>query len=142
MLGNPRASEKEAFDLVCAELKKDQGYWGAIFSYWFANNYKQFYVEENGEHSVTFVHRQSERQVRTGERETINELKRNIKSALMDHTLSNGKELRDASFGDCAKEGGWFLAISKCGKANEIVGKKLTETDLKNLQKRFEKCIA
>jgi hypothetical protein len=39
--------------------------------------------------------------------------------------------LRDSTFGECAKAGGWLLRISKLGQPGEIVGSVLKEKDVK-----------
>jgi hypothetical protein len=49
---------------------------------------------------------------------------------LMNLTLPNGKRLRDATFADCGRAGGWFKVLATKGKPSEVVGKKLTENDL------------
>lgn len=137
MLDNPRASEKEIFDAFCEGLNNDHSYWGAITEYWFANNFRSCSVAQMGNNSVAFIEQRAERRdYRRREVAEAHELKEKIKTVLMDFVLSSGKQLRDATFGECRTEGGWLLEISKRGKANEIVGRKLTEADLKSLHKR------
>lgn len=145
LLGNPAASEKEIFDAVSSEVVRDPGYWGSIITHWFASSYPKVAVEVIGPGSVRFQTRlfhksppEDRAERRAAEIEAVENIKLQItKNVLMDFVLSNGKALRSATFGDCANEGGWLLAISKRGRANEIVGKKLTEADLVNLQRRF-----
>lgn len=61
---------------------------------------------------------------------------------LMNLVLPGGVMLRHATFADCAKAGGWFADVAKCGKPTEAVDKKLEEADLRNIWKRFEKRAA
>jgi hypothetical protein len=52
---------------------------------------------------------------------------------LMDYVLPDGKMLRDATGAECVAAGGWLKQVGeKVGAAN-IVGKKLTEADLRRL---------
>ncbi len=131
---NPRASEKELSNLTWEKINDQQI--KQIFDYWFANAYRSFRVEVD-KNSVTILRQYRDMRAERAEgkkRRSI--IKQKLNMALMDHMLSNGKLLRDGTFGDCAKEGGWLLAVSKLGKPNEIVGKKLTETDLINIRSR------
>ena len=42
-----------------------------------------------------------------------------------------GKRLEDATFAECRKEGGWLSRVGKMGKSHQIVGKTLSEKDLR-----------
>lgn len=137
MRENPRGSEKEVFEGFCDHVENDPGYWGAIIEYWFANNYRLFYVSEIAANSVAISRRETKQRARDVVAREKAIIKDRLRAALMDLVLSNGKKLREATFGDCEREGGWLLAISKRGKRGEIVGKKLTEDDLHNIQRRF-----
>lgn len=139
LMANPKASEAEVEATLWEVVINERGYWRPIFDYWFANTFRHFFVEELSEHSVTVQERRSTRVIGSENRAAVNNTKTQLRSILMDHVLSNGKRLREATFGECGAEGGWLQAIAKCGKANEIVGKKLTEADLHNLQKRMER---
>jgi len=57
--------------------------------------------------------------------------KRATEIILFNLVLPNGKKLKDATFADCAKAGGWFAAISKKGKPHQIVGELLSEEQLR-----------
>jgi hypothetical protein len=52
---------------------------------------------------------------------------------LMDLLLPNGKQLRNATFADCQKAGGWFLRIAKKGRPHQVVGNVLTEEQLRKI---------
>lgn len=140
---NPRASEAEIADVVWDTVKNERGYIWPLFEYWFTNTYKRYFIEEVSEHE-TVLHEVKKTRTNGDERNndryenrnTLNNVKKQLKAVLMDHVLSNGKLLREATFRDCQIEGGWFKEIAKQGKPNEIVGKKLTEKDLCSLLTR------
>jgi len=66
-------------------------------------------------------------------RTTERVIKRVTEIVLMDLLLPNGKTLRDATFKECAQAGGFFHLVAKKGRPLQIVGKTLTEDDLKTL---------
>jgi hypothetical protein len=137
---NPRASEADIRDKCLAVCLHDRNLQIALFTYWFENSFGDLTVVEQGDNSVAVLRTQAPRAERAQTQVTrgakVNDLKQRLKACLMDHELSDGTALRDATFGQCARESGWLLAVSKQGRANEIVGKKLTEHDLVNLQRR------
>jgi len=133
MLGNPNASEAEIYRVTRAALNESAGLLDEIIKSWFERAYRSFRVESEG-YSTTIVSTSKTAQTT---RSVGIKIKEAIKSTLMDHVLSNGKALRFATFGDCATEGGWLSAIARHGKAHEVVGKRLTESDLQTLFKRF-----
>lgn len=45
-----------------------------------------------------------------------------------------GKMLRDSTFRDCAKTGGWFAKVATKGQPNQIVGNVLTEGQLRAIK--------
>lgn len=49
---------------------------------------------------------------------------------LMDLVLPNGKKIRHCTFAEVGKYGGWLKLLATKGKPSEIVGDKLTESDL------------
>jgi hypothetical protein len=50
-------------------------------------------------------------------------------------TLPSGKLVEEATFGELAKAGGIFTAWSKLGKPSQIVGKTVTEAQLRKAAK-------
>jgi len=66
--------------------------------------------------------------------DAVKRAQRIARGLLMNTVLSTGKMLRDATFKECAAEGGWLLAISKRGKPHQIVGETLKEKDLAGLR--------
>jgi hypothetical protein len=132
---NPRASEREIYD-ISSRILSDGRYFKAIFEYWFTNNYRSFFHGRLAAPSKTVADRGAARAWIAGslEKESI---KRRIKTAFLDYILSNGRALRDSTFGECKKEGGWLTAISKLGKPNEVVGKVLSEKRVAGLRKQM-----
>lgn len=133
---NPRGSEKEISDACWGIAKASPDLHHALFQYWFKNSYRDFVVAEMTPNSIAVlpVRRAVVSAAERGSAVSI--LVDRMEARLMDHLLSDGTALRFATFGQCTKEGGWLLAIGKQGKANEVVGKKLTEANLQNLLKR------
>jgi len=142
MRDNPDASEKEIRDIcerACArssELQRD------LFQYWFVNSYGDFVVERfaPSQHAIMATRADKSRgstQVgAAGRSEGTHQIKNEMLACFMDYSLPDGTPLRFATFGQCAQAGGWLEAIGRQGKANEVVGKKLTEIDLRNLMIR------
>jgi hypothetical protein len=132
---NPHASEKEIFDLAKTEIFAEPEYLETIYKYWFPRNYRA--AMEVLDQSGTATKRKQRAQQRAQTGEQINENFENyVEQILMDQVLSCGKRLRDATFGDCKKEGSWYLDLAKVGKANQIVGKQLTEKQVTEVRKR------
>ena len=138
---NPRASEAEISEVVWESVKNEKGYLWPLYEYWFANNYKRFFVEEVSDYESVGHTSIKTREVpeRNGSRQEFKNIKEKLKSILMDYMLSNGKRLRDATFQDCKIDGGWLKEVAKQGRPNEVVGKKLTEKDLQCLMTRSKK---
>lgn len=143
MRDNPRASQREIHDLCLQRCAKDRRLQLALFEYWFSNSFRDFTIAEYG-HNSTAVLSAERSQKTTGKdrQRAAHSLKEQLKACLLDYALSDGTLLRSATFGQCEREGGWLLDISKCGKANEIVGKKLTETNIRDLLARHGKAKA
>lgn len=66
------------------------------------------------------------------ERRAIGALVNLVKNVvLMDIVLPNGKKLRDCTFAECSAAGGWFKLVATKGKPSELVGKVLSEEQLR-----------
>jgi hypothetical protein len=52
---------------------------------------------------------------------------------LMNLELPNGKALKDSTFSECAKAGGFFSKVAKMGKPNASVGKSMDEAALRKV---------
>lgn len=53
---------------------------------------------------------------------------------LLDLTLPSGKSLRESTFKECARAGGWFARVAKLGKPSQIVGEIISEDRLRALK--------
>jgi hypothetical protein len=132
---NPTDSEKHIRDACWTLCRNDRAAVRALFDYWFGNTYRDFFIQSSGPLSVA-VRRVDRSQTAAPRRRAVEALKEQMRACLLDHILSDGTPLRSATFGQCAQEGGWLLAIAKCGKAQEVVGKALTEQDVQNVWRR------
>lgn len=143
LLALPKASEKEHFERFKEMMEIEQDYLRAIIEYWFANNYRSMQVTEIVPGSITV-----QPSALPGRRAAIREeddnrvirVKERIRSILtMSFVMPNGEELRHCTFGYVAALGGVFADISRGRHGNGIVGKHLTDDNLREIQKRFQK---
>lgn len=146
---NPGASRRE-IEIICRDkVRVDRELQDALFDYWFANSADDYEVVQTRPHETAVIRNSPAPRARRTPEETakaaarrtelVTEMKTKIVSRLMEFTLSDGTQLRHATFGQCREEGSWLASIGKLGKTNEIVGKKLTEADLLSLKQRHSK---
>lgn len=111
----------------------------AHFEELFKNWFKQYYPKVRSEHMENAG--RARRAPRTAEERVRARaaLAAMVRGRLMDLVLSNGKKLRESTFGDCRRESGWLASIAELGKTNEIVGNHLAEEDLVKLWKRSKR---
>lgn len=126
---HPTETRDDLFLKFRALIDGDSDYQRAVDWYFFVNM-----------HDYLTSNRNRNKPASAGQREAmtlkkVNDIKRRIVDVvLLDLILPNGKALRDATFGDCAKAGGWFQLLSRKGKPSEVVGKRLSEADLKKIK--------
>ena len=109
---NPNADEKTLRALFSDALFRDPlTHLNALIAYWWSSNYRALTEKPQRQISPTRLTQEDIALAR---------------SRLMHLVLSNGKALKDCTFGECAKEGGWLIVISRMGEAQEVVGEKLT----------------
>lgn len=134
---NPNMPESNLLRLFREKVKEatDEGddYISPIIEYWFAPNYKSLLNLQRPP-----AKRQAAKAARKAE---IDEIKSTVKEriarmVLLDVVLPNGKRLRDCTGKECAKAGGWFAKIAGKVKPTEIVGKVLSETQVRSLYGR------
>lgn len=66
------------------------------------------------------------------------EMRANIRNVvLLDMPMPNGKLLRDSTGADCVKAGGFYAAVGKAIKPQQVVDRQLTEGDLQNIRARY-----
>lgn len=130
--GADDVSNKDAlFMEFCEAIQDDPDYQRAVDWYFFVNFYDYEVTSRNKKPSP------EERRRRQAAQETeVENIKRQItKVVLMNWAMPNGKMLRDCTFAECADAGGWLAKVAKQGKPNQIVGKILSEHDLRGLLK-------
>lgn len=72
---------------------------------------------------------------RERQQEALVELRKEfVKIELLNLLMPNGKPLRDCTFGECAQFGGWFKVLSQQGRPMGIVGKHLSEDQVRKIQ--------
>jgi hypothetical protein len=120
--------DKDAlFDQFREAIQDDERYQRAIDWYFFVNMYDYLVTSRNQKPSPQ---EQAKRQA------AVDNIKQQItKVVLLNFVLPNGKALRDCTFADCAKAGGWLAKVAAKGKPNQIVGKVLGENELRALMK-------
>lgn len=121
---NPNSSKEDLLKKFSDKVTKN--HLDAIIEYWFANNYN------------SLTERKAPAPSREQKRAIVEQRKSEIKAravnmVFLDLVLPNGKPLRDCTGKDCAKAGGLFAKIANKIKPNEIVGKVLSETEVRKL---------
>lgn len=136
-------SRKAAFDAFLADMQSDPKYLVALAQYHFDKEYPKWDHQQIGVGRSVIVPPEIRAARKAEDDEAVSRAVRRVNQiALMNLVLPGGVTLRHATFADCAKAGGWFADVAKCGKATEAVDKKLTEADLRNIWERFEKKAA
>jgi hypothetical protein len=114
---NPGVDDEVLFHAFTAESGP---YFMEIQRYWFANNLRALKPRP------TPIAKSVDR-VAAQEHFVAKAKDRAVKLVLLDYVLPNGKMLRDSTFGECAKAGGWLSELAKKGQPNEKVGAVLDE---------------
>src|SRR5690348_1209258 len=92
-------------------------YFPEILRYWVTNNLKALRPRKRGEQTAD----------RTASMEkTVGRMK----MLLLDTVLPTGKMLRDSTFAEAGKTGGWLTRLSKCGQPGEIIGATMSEKEV------------
>ncbi len=122
---NPKAGKDTLFREFRDQLRGDDGedFLDSVIEYWFANNYHSLIEKPK----VPRAARQAQR------REAVEKVKETIRARLLDMRLPNGLTLAASTFGYCAKLGGGLARIGAKGKPNQVVGKHLSETEVRKL---------
>ncbi len=108
---NPNLPEQASRSMMLEQLNADPlRYIPGLLAYWWPSNYRSLTAS------------QRTRQPKPSAVEMVSKLRED----LLDLMLSNGKSLRNCTFGECAKEGGWLVELSKQGHPNEFIGQKMT----------------
>lgn len=143
-------SRRAAFDAFVLEMTEDLKYLAPLIQYYFEKEYPKWHIEKTGiSGSVVVVapERQFRRltiippEVRAQRKAEIVQgaIAITNRIVLMNLRLPCGKLLREATFADLDDTIGWMRELKKHGKPTEAIDKKLTEADLQNVWKRFQK---
>lgn len=122
---NPHADEDRLYELWNNKVLASEDILDTVLRYTFANAYRSFSgltPEERARRSAALA----------AEREKV---KATIQARLLDIVLPNGKKLRDCTFGYCRELGGGLSRIGAKGKPGQIVGKLLSEAEVRKLYK-------
>lgn len=126
----PAAGRDAIFQEFREYLRGDDGedFLDSVIEYWFANNY----------HSLIERPAPSRAAQQTERRVAVEKVKETIRARLLDMRLPNGLTLAASTFGYCAKLGGGLARIGAKGKPNQVVGKHLSETEVRKLYSKAE----
>ena len=134
------ANPKDKAALMSAFRERVRGedgedYLDSIIEYWFTNNYNSLMDERFRPKRRSSA--KSEKATKVAElKEVVTKRIRQEALFLLDTVLPNGKALRASTFGECAKIGGSLSLIASKGKPSQIVGKVLSDAQLRKLQGR------
>ena len=125
--GNPTADASQLFDEWIPIIREDDALLEAALRHTFANLYNALKrpPKRKGRHPTQTVEQRQEQVAKSA--------KLIVQVMLMNITLPSGKKLAEATFKECAEAGGWFARVAKKGKPSEIVGRVLTEQDLRKI---------
>jgi hypothetical protein len=146
---NQSSSEAEIYNLCWDEFKSNDSYterpghfYRTVFEYWFANNYRAILLDTPQRREMRASARESSVQLQTKIAESVSTgiqrmVNTKVKVALLDMMLPNGKQLKNCTGAECnslSSEVGSFLsAVGKAVGAKKLVGKVLSEDQLREL---------
>lgn len=131
---NSGLGEPDILKLFRSEVLDNPDMVDAIVEYWYANNYRSLTIRPVASEVKTKA--RVEAKVQTAKRvEVLTQVvkARAQRMVLLDWVMPSGKPLRDSTGKDCAKAGGWLAKIAAKIKPNEIVGKALSEAQVRKL---------
>lgn len=126
---NPKFGKDNLFKTFRDQLRGEDGeeFLDSVIEYWFANNYHSL-IERPTPHIRAAR--------KAAARADTEKVKEHIQKRLLNMVLPNGETLGNSTFGYCAKLGGGLSRIGAKGKPNQIVGKHLSETEVRKLYGR------
>lgn len=110
---------------IMADTSREE-YLDSVLEYWFSNNF----------HSLTerpTLTRRVDPAAKAERAAKVQEVKQKIVARVLDMPLPNGLTLAESTFGYCKKLGGGLSRIGAAGKARDIVGKHLSEVEVRRL---------
>lgn len=127
----PSLDRTSLFSKFREELKGYDDYQRKVDWYFFVNMHDYLTGSRKG---ATLSDRISNREEAQRRAATIKQ--KVVEVILLDLMLPNGKSLRDCTFADCAKAGGFFAKIANKGKPRQVVGDVLSEEQLRACVRR------
>jgi hypothetical protein len=126
--GDRTADRKRLFRMWWEVIRADDEYLTAVGLHTFTNLLSAL---DRDQRNIKRGDKQSVAEQRIAISKLV-EKARNI--ILLDLVLPNGKKLRHATFAECSAAGGWFKLLAARGKPSEVVGRVLSESDLRALR--------
>lgn len=128
---NPSGTAKDIENKMWALIRDDDDVFQHLFHNWFVANFARLEVRQTA-NSVAVVGRSYPERTATkaAKKEIVKSVVVSGFALMLDYVLDNAHKL---TFHDLAKAGGRCSALAKLGKPNEIVGKKLTEQQIRNV---------
>jgi hypothetical protein len=129
-----RPDEDDIKEKCKAKVIDDPDHVDAMFEYWFANNYRSLIFQKRQERTTP----KQREEMKAASKDKVEALKTVIKAratqmVLLDMVMPSGKALRDSTGKDCAKAGGWLAKIAKAIKPSDVVGKVLSEAQIRKM---------
>lgn len=98
------------------------------------------YAHDNAYDALTRIQRLPAKEVRAERAATVQATAHRIVEAakslvMLDLLLPTGKTLRESTGKDCTKAGGWFSKLARKVRPNQIVGRVLSEAEVRKLFK-------
>jgi hypothetical protein len=138
---HPRENESELLRIFTDEIRQNEAHVDAIIEYWFTNNLRSMRQAQQSPEAAR--QRAAERDavaVAIKQKvEKVIERKAQVKAQVMMLSLvmPNGKALKDCTGRDCkelsTKVGPWLAALGKQLKPTQVVGKELSEAQVRKL---------
>ena len=139
---DPTASYKLLLKKWCGYIEARSEYQDAVLKYAFRNYWTQLNKNAKskkskaGKGNRSETHPRSETSEQRQERVT-QEIGQVVTAVgeiiLMNLVLPSGKMLKDSTFAECAKAGGFYSKVAQMGKPNAIVGETTSEAALRSL---------
>ena len=106
-----------------------------IIKYWYVNAYNWWEADRTAPKSRTEKAKAAKAREKKAEAIKAIIKVRAQQMVLMDLVMPSGKTLRDATGKDCVKAGGFFAKIGAKLKPSQVVGRSMSEADLRKLWK-------
>lgn len=127
----PTASKERLWNQWWAAVSADDEYLHAVGRHTFTNLYEA--TERDRRKTKSQPRAKPDPTVDKARAEAL--ARRVVAAVLLEVTLpTNGKRLKDSTFADCARAGGWFSTVAKMGQPKQVVGDIVTEEQLRAIK--------